>query len=78
MGLHMKQNENRSDLRLRIESELREKQKRKAELEATLPDGVEDSAYLSQTKPTTGLAWLWGIIFLAIGALVGWLFVSSL
>lgn len=78
MGLYMKQNETRSELRQRIENDLREKAKRKAEEAAARPDGVEDSAYLNNTKSTTGLAWLWGVIFLAIGVIVGWLFISSL
>ncbi len=78
MGLYVKQNETRSELRQRIENDLREKAKRKAEEEAERPDGVEDSAYLSHTKQTTGLAWVWGLIFLAIGVILGWFLVSSL
>lgn len=73
MGLYLKQNETRSDLRLRIESELRDKQRKKAELESELPDGVEDSRYIENTKRTSTLAWAWVLIFIAIVALLVWL-----
>ncbi len=73
MGLYLKQNETRSDLRLRIESELREKQRKKAELDSKLPDGVEDSRYIEKTKITSSLAWVWACIFIAIIAILIWL-----
>lgn len=66
MALFIQQNEDRSKLQERLTAELRAKAKAKADIETTLPDGVEDSAYLKDTKATTGLAWIW-ILVVALG-----------
>lgn len=66
MALFIQQNEDRSKLQERLAAELRAKAKAKADIETTLPDGVEDSAYLKDTKATTGLAWIW-ILVVALG-----------
>lgn len=55
----MKQNETRSELQQRIDSELREK------LSSTNQDDEykqPGSSYLSGTQQTSGLAWLWALI----------------
>ncbi|UTX51614.1 hypothetical protein KI440_01530 [Candidatus Saccharibacteria bacterium TM7i] len=78
MGLYLKQNETRSELRQRIEKELQEKARKRSEDTVDLPDGVEDSAYVKDTKSTTGLAWVWLGIFIAVIALIIWLLVSTL
>lgn len=66
MGLFVQQNSNRTKLQERLATELSEKAKKKAELEnQTAPDGVNDSAYVENTKTTTSLAWVWVIIILA-------------
>ena len=77
MGLYLKQNETRSELRQRIEKELQEKARKRTEQEAERPDGVEDSAYIERTKSTTSLAWAWGVIFLAIVAIIIWLLIAG-
>lgn len=61
MALFLKQDTQRSELQQRIATELQEKAKRKS-MESDQPDGVTDSAYLKDTKPTTGLAWVWAVI----------------
>lgn len=77
MALFLKQDQQRSELQERIASELQEKAKRKA-METDQPDGVTDSAYLKDTKPTTGLAWVWvAIVAFAIGALIFYIVLSS-
>lgn len=77
MGLYLKQNETRSELRQRIERELQEKARKRNDGESERPDGVDDSAYIKDTKQTTGLAWVWFGIFLAVVALVVVLIVST-
>lgn len=49
----------------RLAAELNEKAKKKAELEASSPDGVDDSRYIEGTKQTTSLAWVWILIIIA-------------
>jgi hypothetical protein len=69
MALFIRQDDQRSELQQRLASELREKAKARAENDKDLPDGVDDSNYLKDTKPTTRLAWVWmAIIFIAIFA----------
>jgi hypothetical protein len=72
MALFVQQNDNRSKLQEQVAAELQAKLKKRAEIEKTLPDGVEDSAYLKGTKQTTSLAWVWIaiIIFVIIPTIV--------
>ncbi len=72
MALFIQQNDNRTKLQERLETELRDKAKARADVDATLPDGVEDSNYLKGTKKTTTLAWIW--IVLIMLAIFGFLF----
>jgi Flp pilus assembly protein TadB len=72
MGLFVNQNSNRSKLQERLAAELTEKAKKKAELDGNkLPDGVEDSNYIKDTKMTTSLAWVWILIvvFVVVAAI---------
>lgn len=63
MALHVNRQNNRTELQERLAAELREKQKRKAEMEDNdRPDGVDDSAYMKNQKKTTSLAWVWALI----------------
>lgn len=74
MALFVRQNEERSELQQRLETELREKVKQRAEREGVLHDGVEDSHFLEDTKRTTSLAWVW--IVIVVGALIGIVFLA--
>jgi preprotein translocase subunit SecF len=75
MGLFVQQNSNRTKLQERLAAELKEKAKKKAELENQLPDGVDDSAYVEGTKSTTSLAWVWILIVIAaVGAALYFMF----
>jgi hypothetical protein len=76
MALFIKQDERRTELQTRIAAELQEKAKRKAS-EAERPDGVDDSAYLKNTKSTTSLAWVWAIIAVAAIVVLIWLIVVA-
>jgi hypothetical protein len=76
MALFVKQNENRTELQQRIAAELQQKSANKARDDGR-PDGVDDSQYLKNTKTTTSLAWVWGLVFLGVIALVIWLIVRS-
>ena len=62
MALFIRQDDERSKLQERIAAELREKAKAKGQADPALPDGVEDTNYLKDTKQTTGLAWVWVVI----------------
>ncbi len=73
----MKQDENRSELQKRVAQQLTEKAKKKDPNPADLPDGVDDSAYMKNTKQTSGLAALWiAIVVIGVGALI-WYIVAS-
>ena len=65
MGLFVQQNSNRTKLQERLAAELTEKAKQKSLLETERPDGVDDSAYVENTKSTTSLAWVWILIVVA-------------
>lgn len=71
MSLHLKQNENRSELQQRLDAELRAKAAQRNKRESEHPDGVDDSSYIEGTKTTTSLAWVWVLIFLlTLGAFI--------
>lgn len=71
MALFVNQNSNRTKLQEQLAAELQEKARKKAELETTRPDGIEDSAYVKGTKKTTSLAWVWVLLLLlSISAIV--------
>jgi len=76
MSLYLRQTETQSDLQKQISKDLQEKAKKKA-LETERPDGVTDSAYIKNTKQTTSLAWVWGLIALATIGLVIWLLIAT-
>lgn len=78
MGIIYNQESNRSELQRRLAQELSEKAKKK-NLEAAeeLPDGVDDSAYLENTKRTTSLAWAWVLILVVAVGIAVWFFVAS-
>lgn len=77
MALFVNQENTRTKLQQRVAADLAEKAKKKAQSEGKPVDGVEDSAYLEQTKSTTGLAWVWVLIAIAIIVLVIWLIIRS-
>lgn len=73
MGQYLNQRDNRSELQQRIDAELREKARAHKPTGADgLPDGVDDSAYLQNTKITTSLSWAWLLIALAAIGLIGY------
>lgn len=65
MGLFVQQNSNRTKLQERLAAELSEKAKKKSLDQTERPDGVDDSAYVENTKTTTSLAWVWVVIVIA-------------
>ena len=78
MALNVKQDDNRTELQERIAAELREKQ-----IKNSLGEGgftpenkgeiaqPEDSAYLEGTKETTGLAFVWLLVLVAVLVALG-------
>ena len=78
MGIIYNQQDGRSELQKRLAQELSEKAKKK-DLDPAdkLPDGVDDSAYIENTKQTTSLAWVWVLIVIIGIAILVWLFVAS-
>lgn len=76
MSLYLRQQDSRSDLQKKIAAELQEKAKR-VEVDTDLPDGVEDSAFIKGTKQTTNLAWIWGLVALAVIAVIFWLLFAT-
>ena len=72
MGIILNQEDNRTELQKRIAAELTDKDKKRKARQDELPDGVEDSAYIENTKKTTSLAWVWIVIIavVVIGAII--------
>ncbi|MBF1015495.1 MAG: hypothetical protein HXK96_01610 [Candidatus Nanogingivalaceae bacterium] len=78
MALYVRQDDNRTELQEKIAAELREKQIKNSLGEGgstpknkkESPD-IEDSTYLEGTKETTGLAFVWLLVFLAISIALG-------
>lgn len=66
MSLHMRQNENRTELQKKLDADLRAKAVARSKNDSERPDGVDDSAYIKGTKQTTSLAWVWLLIFFAV------------
>lgn len=65
MSLHMKQENNQTELQKRIAAELREKSMRKSlEGDFDKPQVTQES-YLDGTKETTGLAGVWLLVGVA-------------
>lgn len=79
MGLFVNQENTRTKLQQRIAADLADKAKKKAaDGEKSRPDGVDDSAYLENSKITTSLAWAWVLIAFAAAGILIWLAVSVL
>ncbi len=76
MALFLKQDADRSELQKRLETELQEKLKKKAELENKKPDGVEDSAYMEGKKSTSATIWIWLLLLLGFLIFAFWIIVS--
>lgn len=76
MALFVKQDENRTKLQEKIAADLREKAIRNSldggDAKTPDMDGVEDSAYLEGTKDTTGLAFIWLLVFVAVIIALGY------
>ena len=78
MALYVKQDDNRTELQEKIAAELREKQ-----IKNSLGEGgftpenkgeiaqPEDNAYLEGTKETTGLAFVWLLVLVAVLVALG-------
>ncbi|HEV7952194.1 MAG TPA: hypothetical protein VGO98_02365 [Candidatus Saccharimonadales bacterium] len=69
MGLFIRQDDTRSELQRRLAAELTEKARKRAEIENTPPDGVDDSAYIKDTQGTSKHAWIW-ILLVVVGVVV--------
>lgn len=76
MALFVKQNTDRSELQKRLETELQEKLKKRAELDNKLPDGVDDSAYMEGKAKTTSYAWVWFVLLGIFLFISFWIIVS--
>lgn len=76
MALHIRKDDQQSELQQRIAAELQDKARKRA-LETERPDGVDDSRYIENTKQTTSLAWAWVLIGVAAVGVVVWLTILS-
>lgn len=71
MALFIRQSEDRSKLQERLAAELQERNKQRS-IREQKPDTIEDSAYLKDTKDASPLTWVWAVIFIAVGAILGY------
>ena len=62
MGLHIQQNDRKSEFQNKLELDLKEKLKKRSIDADNSLDEIEDSNYLKNTKTTTSLAWAWLIV----------------
>lgn len=76
MALFIRQDENRSDLQKRLETDLQEKAKQQPS-NPELPDGVNDTRYVEGTKKTTSLAWLWLLVVVIFVGVLIWMIASG-
>ncbi len=76
MGLFVRQDENRTELQKRLAAELQDRAMKNAK-QSDIPDGVEDSQYIKDTKTTTSLAWIWLVLIAAVVGIVIWLMIIS-
>ncbi len=77
MALFVNQNSNRTKLQEQLAAELQAKAKKRAEVDTTRPDGVEDSPYLNGTKKTTSLAWVWLLLAVIVVGLIIFLTIKA-
>lgn len=84
MALFVNQNENQTELQKRIAADLREKAMKNSAGEGGAgfdggdeADLVEDSSYIEGTKETTGLAFVWLLVFVAVVIMIVFLFMFS-
>lgn len=74
----MNQKDNRSELQQRLDAELRAKAAARNKSESEHPDGVDDSAYIENTRQSSPLAMAWvAIIFFAIGLVALFIYQAS-
>lgn len=76
MSLFISQDENRTELQKRLNTELQARAKTRILMDD--PDGVEDSAYLNGTKKTTTLSWVWILIVIAAVGIAAWIMALSI
>ena len=75
--MSIRQDQDRTELQERLETELQARAKKRTELADKTPDGVDDSRYVEGFKKTTSLSWIWmAIIVIAIGIFI-WLVTLS-
>ena len=78
MALYVKQDNDRTELQKRIAAELREKQKRSSlqgsgdNPPRTEGFNLDNSQYLEGTKQTTGLAFIWLLLVIAVLIAIGY------
>lgn len=77
MALFIRQDEERTKLQERLASELQERAKERAK-KADLPDGVDDSQFIKNTKMTSSLGWIWIVVGLLAVIAIIWLTVLSM
>jgi hypothetical protein len=79
MALFVNQENTRTKLQQQIAEDLAKKAKKKAlEGDTERPDGVDDAAYLKDTKMTTSLAWIWVLLGLIFVGVIVWLVAISI
>lgn len=76
MALFLKTESDRSELQKRLQTELQEKLKKKAELENKKPDGVEDSAYMENKTGTSKMMGFWILLLIAFLIFSFWIILS--
>ena len=76
MALFLKTESDRSELQKRLQTELQEKLKKKAELENKKPDGVKDSAYMENKTGTSKMVAFWILLFIAFLIFSFWIILS--
>lgn len=73
MSLHIKQDNSKTELQQKIAAELRIKTSQNSLAQAE-GDFNHQADYLKNTKPTTSLAFVWLLLFVALAICIGYIF----
>lgn len=76
MALYIRQSQEKNELQEQIAAELREKQRKRYELEKAELTTYDGSKPADGTKQTTSLAWAWILILIAMVGITVWIMIG--
>lgn len=77
MGIIVNQDDNRTELQKRIAEQLNDKARKKPDVLADSPDGVEDSAFVKDLAGSKATMWVWWVLGLVVIAVFVYLYITA-